>query len=391
VDSLSGLIAQHLINAGLPARAAPYLLRAGRFAASLAAWEEAIAFYEQALQIEADIQPRVDILRALGDARFHKGDMPQATDTYLLALDLARSTSDLTKLELVYLDLARSFFPQSRFAEAISLGRDLAQSGPPELGICAQFIWGAGLSIESAMPVEAEKHLRRAEKLLNERPDYSGSITPALIHYQLAAIVGQQGKIAEAVALYRKALASVQANEANLDMLRHIMLYNNLAYHLFLLNDPTAAGYAKAGIKLAQERGSLTHMPYLLSTSGEIALGQGDLDAAENYFSEGLKLGERVAGVPFEAIAGLTANLGLVARQRGQNELACKRLNEALGQADQVGNRHLAVRIRIWMAPLLPDEESRACLNIAQELAEEAGFKGLLEEIGNLRVNLAQR
>jgi DNA-binding SARP family transcriptional activator/Tfp pilus assembly protein PilF len=388
VNSLSGLISQHLIEAGAPARAVPYLLRAGQFAASLAAWEEAIAFYEQALQVEQDIQQRVEILLALGDARFHKGDMPQATDTLRLAVGLARSTSNLAHLERAYLELARSFFPQSRFAEAIALGRDLAQSGPSELEICAQFIWGAGLSIESARPVEAEKHLRCAEKLLNERPDYSGPITPALIQYQLAAVVGEQGKSVEAITLYRKALASVQANEANLDMLRRIMLYNNLAYHLFLIQDSTAADYAKAGIKLAQERGSLTHLPYLFSTSGEIALSQGDLDAAEAYFSEGLKLGERVAGVPVEAIAGLTANLGLVARRRGQDELAQKRLTEALGQADQVGNRHLVVRIRTWIAPLLPDEEARACLNIAQELAEEAGFQGLLEEIGNLRANL---
>jgi DNA-binding SARP family transcriptional activator len=388
---LSGLIAYHLVEAGLPARAAPYLLHAGKAAASLAAWEEAIAFYEQALQVEQDHGQRVEILLALGDARFHKGDMPQATDTLLQAVDLARSASNLAQLEQAYLELARSYFPQSRFAEAIALGQDLAQSGPSELAICAQFIWGAALSIESAMPVEAEKHLRCAEKLLDECPGYSGPITPALIQYQLAAVLGEQGKSAEAVALYRQALALVQANEANLDMLRRIMLYNNLAYHLFLIHDPTAAGYAEAGIKLAQERGSLTHLPYLFSTSGEIALGQGDLDAAETYFSEGLKLAEQVAGAPFEAIAGLTANLGLVARKRGQDELAQKRLTQALVQADQVGNRHLAVRIRIWMAPLLPDDEARACLNEAQSLAEEASFQGLLEEIGSLRANLAQR
>jgi tetratricopeptide (TPR) repeat protein len=383
VDSLSGLISHHLVETGLPALAAPYLLRAGRHAASLAAWEEAISFYEQTLKVEQDAQQRVEILLAQGDARFHKGEMPEATDTYRLALDLARSTSNLVILEKTHLDLARSYFPQSRFAEAIALGRDLAQSGPPELGICVQFIWGAGLSIESPMPVEAEKHLRCAEQLLNEWPEYSGPVTSALLQYQLAAIVGQQGRSAEAVALYRMALASVQANEANLDMLRQIMLYNNLAYHLFFIHDPSAAGFAKSGIKLAQERGSLTHLPYLLSTSGEIALGQGDLAAAENFFSEGLKQAKRVTGVPFEAIACLTANLGLVARQRRQDDLARKRFTEALAQADQVGNRHLVVRIHIWMAPLLPDEQARACVIKARTLAEEAGFQGLLEQLAS--------
>ena len=354
----------------------------GRYAAGLAAWEEAIAFYEQAIQVEADTHQRVAILLALGDARFHKGDFSQASNTFRTALDLARSSSDLVNLEIAYLELNKSLLPQSRFAEAIALGRDLAQSGPPELALCAQFIWGAGLSVESAMPVEAETYLRLAETLLAEQPDYTGQITLALLQYQLAAVVGQQGKSAEAVALYREALASMQVNEAALDLLRQIMLYNNLAYHLSLLGDPTAAEFAAAGMKLATERGSLTHLPYLLSTSGEIALGRDDLEAAEDYFTQGLRLAERVP-VP-ERIAGLTANLGLVAQRRGQEELARQRLADALNLADQLGVLHLAVRIRCWLAPLLSPGEARLQLQEARRIAEKSGFGHLLEDIASL-------
>jgi tetratricopeptide (TPR) repeat protein len=250
------------------------------------------------------------------------------------------------------------------------------------LALCAQFIWGAGLSVESAHPVEAEFHFREAQKLLDQQPGYSGLITNGLLQYQLASVVGQQGKSVEAVTLYRSALAFVQEDSASLDLLRQIMLYNNLAYHLSLLGDPSAADYARAGMKLAQERGSLSHMPYLLSTSGEIALRQGDLETAEEYFSQGLRLAEQVQ-VP-ERIAGLTANLGLVARQRGQTDQARQYLQQSLTLADQLGVLHLAVRIRIWLAPLLPVEEARQQLLTARRIAEGSGFLELLEQIASL-------
>jgi len=145
---------------------------------------------------------------------------------------------------------------------------------------------GSALSIESAYPVEAERHLRKAERLVLQRtpPGYTSKITLALIKYQLAGVMGQQGQTTESVSLYWETLALVRENEATLDLLRHIMLYNDLAYQLHLLGDPSAASYAQAGLEIAREKGSLTHVPYLLSTLGEIALAQEDLEQLNAIF-----------------------------------------------------------------------------------------------------------
>jgi hypothetical protein len=80
-------------------------------------------------------------------------------------------------------------------------------------------------------------------------------------------------------------------------------------------------------------------------------------------------------------IAGLTANLALVDRRRGLNEIARQRLSIALELADQLGIGHLAVRIRCWLVPLLPDPEASSRLQEARRIAEQSGFKSLLEEI----------
>ena len=180
----------------------------------------------------------------------------------------------------------------------------------------------------------------------------------------------------------------MERGEGTLDPMAmgNIMLYNHLAYYAHLLGNASAAGYAQTGIKLARERGSLSLHPFLYSTSGEIALANGDLDAAEEYFRNGLTLAEQTPLLV--AVAGLTANLGLVAKARGQGDAAREQLQKALILVQPLGNYHLEARILIWLAPLLAAEDARASLHDARVLAEKGGLKGLLEEIGDLEMDL---
>jgi DNA-binding SARP family transcriptional activator len=388
LDPVSGLIAQHFLGGGLPERAKAYAFRAGQFSANLAAWAEAIAFYEQALALEPVPAERVPILLEMGRAHFHKGDFPLASKDYQLAVELARASRKWSLLEDAYIGLGLSFYPQARFAEAVAAARELRESGPPEMAACAEFLWGASLVVESAHPVEAERHLREAWLQLQEQPlPFASQVTPLQIQYSLAGAFGQQGRSREAVEQFREVLGRLERGEGTLDTLRNIMLLNNLAYHLHLLGDPSAGEYIQKGIRLAQERGSLSHLPYLYSTSGEIALARGDLDAAEKNFRDGLVLARQIP-IP-ERVAGMSANLGLVARARGDLQLAREWLQTALSLVGPLGNHHLEVRIRIALAPLLPGEDALTCLDAACALAEQGGLDGLAEEVSRLKRNIA--
>jgi hypothetical protein len=121
--------------------------------------------------------------------------------------------------------------------------------------------------------------------------------------------------------------------------------------------------------------------PFLLSTLGEIELER-DVAAAERYFTEGLTLAERLS-MP-ERIAGLTANLGRVASQRGATALAIHRFSTALAKAEALGLPHLAAQIQLWLVPLLPPTEARAVLQEVRALAESTGRKRLLQEAQQL-------
>jgi DNA-binding SARP family transcriptional activator len=385
LDEVAGLIASHLAEGGAPERAAAYALRAGRRAAGMAAWSEAVRFYEQALA-GATSAERPALLTTLGEALLLSGEAARASEGLREAIRLARSPAEARQARIL---LAQSFVPQGRYAEMISLVRDL-DSGSPQERWLPLFLWGTALSLEGADLAEAALRLREAERLVAELPTPDNTAL-AQVRFELGSVAAQQGDLPRAVAYYHEALsvadcvAEDQPGEGALTW--RILARNNLAYHLLLLGDlPSAARYAAEGLRLADERGALGVQPYLYSTSGEIALAMDDVDGAERDFLTGLSLAERLA-IP-ERVAGLTANLGLVALRRGQTALAIHRLSAAIARADALGTRHLAAQVRVWLAPLLPPAEARAAIAEARAIAESGGRRRLLAEIAQVEKGL---
>lgn len=385
LDEVAGLIAFHLAEGGAPERAAGYAMRAGRKATSVAAWAEAIRFYEQALA-GATAAERPAALMALSEALALGGESARASEGFREAQRLARTPAEERQARI---NLARALIPQGRYGEVIELARAL-DSGPPEERWLALFLWGTALSLEGSDLAEAALRLREAERLVAEQPE-PDPVALAQIRFELGSVAAQQGDLPRAIAYYHEALtvADCAGEEQALDgaLSWRILARNNLAYHLLLLGDlPSAARYAAEAMALAEERGAIGLQPYLYSTSGEVALALDDLDGAEANFLAGLRLAERLT-IP-ERVAGLTANLGLVALRRGQTALAIHRLSAALARADDLGTRHLAAQVRIWLAPLLPPDEARATLAEARAIAESGGRRRLLAEIARLEQQL---
>jgi len=373
IDSFAGLIASHFIEGNAPQRAAPYCLRAAQHAASLAAWKEAITFYTCALETIADRQKQIEIYLALGNAQFTGGSAAQASESFRSALTLAQSEKDAARESAARQMLGQSLLMQGRFAESIALAQ-------PSDSVESEMLWGIALSLEGADLNGAEEHLRQAESLCD---DSTPRGTLSQIKFERGNVAAQQGDLTRAIELYRSVLAMAEGSDEARDL--QILALNNIAYHLHLLNDARASDYARRGLKLARERGALFQQTFLLSTSGEIALAQNDLDGAQKFFDEGLLMAEQLS-IP-ERIAGLTANLGLVAAKRGETSVAIHRLSTALAQADSLHTNHLAAQIRIWLAPLLPRDEARARLLEARAIAEGGGRKKLLDEIEKLETS----
>ncbi len=392
LDSAAGLLAQHFSEGGVPERAAKYAFKAGQRAVALAAWHEAIAFFEQALaesESLGDLAQRQMILAALGQACLHAGQFSRAAQTLRAALDLSKMGQNSVNTGVLHLGLGETLVLANRIGEVLALAEEISADPQPEAAVNAAYFRGVALSHSRADLPGAIAQVQQAEALLQQlQPKPAeGVVTLGQLKFELGNILARRGDLPAAIESYRAGLEATQGMENESALRNHILFHNNLAYHLHLLANPAAAGYAQKGLTLAQEKGVLSVLPYLWSTLGEISLAQNDLAAAEQHFKEGLALARQFS-IP-ERIAGLTANLGLVARQRRQPELARQHLVEALTQAEELNLRHLAVQIRLWLAPFLPLAEARAHLNAARAVAEHDGYDLLLAEANRLQAEIS--
>jgi tetratricopeptide (TPR) repeat protein len=342
----------------------------------LVAWHEAADFFDQALTAELSDTERYAVAMELGEALIRAGEAARATEAYRAALAATLPESD--SAALAEIALTRSLFMQARFGEAVDVVQGI-QTETVSIAAQREFTWGAALSIEGADLEAAAAHLQNADLLLNQSGAPSDLPILAQVRFELGSVAAQQGDLREATRLYREALDIAEESPEDAATFQQVLANNNLAYHLHLMGDPAALGYAQAGLALAQQKGVIPIQAYLFSTLGEIALAAGKIDAAEGYFNEGLALAERLS-MP-ERIAGLTANLGRVAAARGQVDLAIHRFSTALARADALGTRHLAATIRLWLAPLLPEAEASATLAEVRVFARSTGRRRLLEEV----------
>ncbi len=382
LDGIAGILAWHYGEGGDRQRAAPYALRAAQLAVKIAAWREATEFYTQALEADLPDLERAAILLELGVTRINLGDTAQAVEANRAALTLCAPNS--MEADRARLALAQALLNQAQYAAALELVQQVRAAGRPEMIVNAEMQWGTTLSIEGADLIGAAEHLQTAERLLREQTDRPETARLAQLKFDQGSVAAQQGDLEKAVTLYRAAIElAAQGDQTALPFL--VLGYNNLAYHLYLLHDPSALDYAQQGMQLAREQGVLAFQPFLFSTLGEIELER-DVNAAEAYFSEGLALAERLS-MP-ERIAGLTANLGRVAGQRGETALAIHRYSTALANAEALGLLHLSAQIRLWLAPLLPPNEARAALNEVKVMAAASGRQHLLDEARQVEAQL---
>ncbi len=374
LESLAGKMAFHFTEGCDQRRAAPYAVQAGRQAASLAAWQEAAAFFEMALD-GLDGKARLPVLMELGQAYNRLAAAARAVETFRLALGLAEAAHQDDLVDQARLALAQALLPLARYGESITELHKVLADGRKESAFQAELWLGTVLSVEGAELETAAQYLHQAEAHCSLQ---TTPINLSHVKFELGSVEAQRGNLLQAVQHYRDALAAALQAPLKDSVERRILAYNNLAYHLHLLADPSAVEYARAGMELAKEWGVLYLQTYLYSTQGEIAQAAGDLQQAQASFDAGLELARQLA-IP-ERIAGLTANLGQLAAARGEPSLAIHLLSAAMSQADALGLRQLSAQVRIWLSPLLPVQQARMMLAEGRALAGTERHK-LLEAI----------
>ncbi len=372
-------IAHHYHMAGADNRAASYARIAAQQAHQLGAWQEAAHYMHIAINGSAASQ-RSELWLELGDMLSWAGNWQTAADAFQQAITHDESmTGDIS--DNATLGLIKTYLPQARYDEVVAVAEPLSHHPNPHIAMDAAFVCGTAHSLAGMRLDLAWEYLAHAEQLC--RSLHLNDILPRLF-FEQGSVLAQQGDIDGAIARYHAARQAAEQSQAHIGRTWLIFAHNNLAYHLHLKGQyGDAERHVRTGLRLAQRAGMRIVQSYLLSTSGEIALAQGDDVSAERAFQDGLDIAIHF-GLP-ERVAGLQANLGLVARAREDIPLAVQHLSTAMHAADALGIQHLAAQIRIWLASISDKPQAHTYLTQAETIARHGGRALLLAQIAALK------
>jgi tetratricopeptide (TPR) repeat protein len=183
--------------------------------------EQAEQLFREGVEIKRRTQPGNPELALrlddLGTCLGEQGKFEEAEPLYLEALEIRRKTlppthpqlaQNLTNLAVLYQRLRR--FPDAeRYSrEAVDILRRTLEPDNPELGM---FLNNYGLSLHKMGKLEeAEPVFAEAWQIVSKMP--AGNSYPPIVASNFASLLLARGKAGEAVPLYQKALASLQAS-----------------------------------------------------------------------------------------------------------------------------------------------------------------------------------
>jgi ATP/maltotriose-dependent transcriptional regulator MalT len=251
----------------------------------------------------------------------------------------------------------------------------------------AHFLLGAGrLRAGGSALEQAEAELREAIRLAEL---HGVRDVGTLARFELGNARAERGDLAGAIAMYAE---SVALAEAERDLNQQVLSLNNLAYHTMLQGDaPAARGYIERALELAEQFGLAMAREYLLSTRGEIELADRRWAEAEEWVNASLREARQHHNVSH--VAKSLANLGLIARGRGDLDNALSLLEEAAELSVPLTARYMQAQIDLWLAEIHLAREERVAAGEALTRAERrlaaSHYDGLIRRSHALRAALS--
>jgi tetratricopeptide (TPR) repeat protein len=247
------------------------------------------------------------------------------------------------------LELALGYLPAGQFDQTVYWARQaleyLDPADDPESQARLHHLLGAAALRLNRTLAEAERHLARAAELTTE---HDLAEIGALNSLELGNLLAQRGELPQALQKYRDMISAAQASG---NVMQEVLGHKNLAYHAMLAGDPAAAQqHIEQGLELAETHSLFLSRQYLFSTRGEIALAEGELAEARDWFRQALAEAERNGNRP--QVANIRANLGLVAREQDQLDEALMLLINARDSIADLTETHLQTQIDLWLAEL---------------------------------------
>ncbi len=401
-DRLLFDLAHHYGQAGISDRAYAYSIKAGQRAREFQLWEQALAFYEAALALPAQIpsaREKAELIETVGSLRELTGRFPEAIDSFKQGMSIVVSDRDLAADSLLLARFLRRLGTvhqkQDKNAEAISFFNQalsmLREKGSVahinllnDLGwshcVAGEFDRAEDLLTQSLQLVEKLRHQKSAQYgELSARTLYYFSVLAAarrdrvlalqlaersLAMYEsrgddhntgkvsqfIATLWLQRGSADKAREYYERQLAT-QRRSGDVDFLMHSLHGLGVIY----LEEGTWAKaydcFAEA-LGYAERMGDSATMADLNSNLGTVCDERGDWAAADAHYAAALALHERLVQPRPADRAVALANLAELRSKQGDQTEAERLLDTAAGLTARVADPGLQLHLAVGRARL---------------------------------------
>ena len=290
LDEVVSRLAHHFTAGGDKEKALRYSIRAGDRARELYANEEAIAYYQRALELVESKEDIATIYEGSGDVYALVGKHQKAIESYRSALDSAGEGLDRRRRAEIHRKIGRVHERNGGRALAMEYyrtGRRILESDGPSLEM---------VRLDSGMA------------FLNIR----------------------QGQYEEAIRLCQQSLEMLEELPENADSRKErARIYNNLGSIYLNWNDyPQAIEHFEKSLIIRRENGDTHGTAILYNNLGVVYERQGNYDRALEYHRQSFEIEKEIGDIYGLAISH--ANLGLILCRKGDYAQALHHLEEAV-------------------------------------------------------------
>jgi len=270
----------------------------------------------------------------LGLVQHRGGDLDGAEDSYRQALALGKQAGDVRLRATSLGNLGKVALDRYRFAEAerqLRSAIELTRALDDPLLLASQFGDLGNVLRARGRSAEAAQCYEEALQLAEDQGDTRGQ---HLALGNLGALYWERGELSRAFLYLERSHAISRKHGSTAQRVADLV-------HLALVHQELdelerAAERLQAALALAEES-AFEHLPGVLTALGHLALGEGDLDQAEDYYRRCLEVEEQI-GDTYNAGTSWH-NHGYVAWQRGDVERAMACWRKAIKLNQTAGNR----------------------------------------------------
>lgn len=321
-------LAYHYERGGDNKNAVEYYVKAGEEAEKIYAHEDAISFYEKALELIHDYVKKSNIYTKLGDIYGVMGEYDKAESYYHKALKIIKENERKAKITMKIGDLhARRGNYKEAMKNYDNALRYLSEKSEIYASVYNSISW---VYFELGKYYKAIEYANMAiEKSLNDKDKARG-------YHNIGTVYLNMGNYKLALQFLNKA---VKIHKKLKNLKRLSVDYNNIGIVLQKMgNIDEALRYYEYSLKALEKVGDKDGLSAVYGNIGTLYFYKGEIDKALQYYEKSLYMNEKIGCK--QGIGAILVNLGYGSMKKGDLKKATEFFENSLKIIEDIGDAY---------------------------------------------------